>query len=310
MHMKTRPLHPRFGVEISGVDLSDVTADLFAAIRAAFEDHSLLLIRDQSLDDAAHMRLARLFGPIEDRNADERAPDQPFEVPQVSNIAPDGSTVDPDDLHALHLKANMLWHSDSTFMPTPALANILVARVVTKTGGQTEFASTRAGWDDLPEPLKSETRHRAFWHRYAHSRAQISPELAALPMFHKWPDQLWNAVWRNPVNGREALYIASHAHAVEGMDSDSGAALIESLLKYVTRPEYVFSHTWNVGDVLVWDQRAVLHRARPWNTSEPRKLSSLCVSVTENDGIEDMKPDRASDGSAVTTGNRQDIMPT
>ncbi|MEL6617923.1 MAG: TauD/TfdA family dioxygenase [Pseudomonadota bacterium] len=287
--MHTTPLHDRFGVEIHGLDLSTIDTDGFRQLRTLFEEHSALLLRNQTLDDAAHVRLAHMFGPIEDRNADDLTGDDNFKVPEVSNIRPDGSTTDEMDLHTLHLRANMLWHADSTFLPVPALTNILVGRVVTQTGGATELASTRAGWADMPDTLKDQIRDKGVWHRYAHSRARISPELAALPMFHKWPDQLWRAVWRNPVNGAEALYIASHACAVEGMDADAGTALIEKLINWTTRSQYVYRHQWQVGDVLIWDQRAVLHRGTPWNHQEPRKLSSICVSATPEDGVDAMR---------------------
>jgi alpha-ketoglutarate-dependent 2,4-dichlorophenoxyacetate dioxygenase len=282
-------LHPRFGVRIDGIDLRALTPATFAPIRAAFEEHSLLFFPGQRIDSDDHLRLAGLFGPIEDRYADERPEGAAFKVPEVTNIREDGSTTGEMDLHTLNLKANMLWHADSTFLPRPALTNILVGRIVTETGGQTEFASTRAGWADMPEALKAQVRDTGLWHRYAHSRARISPELAALPMFHKWPDQLWRAVWRNPVNGRDALYIASHAFAVEGLEADAGAVLIDRLLEWVTQPRFVHSHTWNVGDVVVWDQRAVLHRATPWDYDAPRKLTSICVSATPEDGLAGMR---------------------
>ena len=289
MTFRTSAIHPRFGVQVDGISLSDVDEASFAPLRDLFERHSVLLFRNQDIDDAAHMRLARLFGPIEDRLADERGKDEAFTVPGVSNIREDGSVTGEMDLHTLNLKSNMLWHSDSTFMPNPALTNILIGRVVTETGGQTELASTRAAWADMPEDLKSRIRDRGFWHHYAHSRAQISPELAKLPMFHKWPAQLWRAIWTNPVTGDEALYIASHAYAVEGLPKDEGEKLIAELLRFVTQDEYVFSHTWNVGDVLIWDQRAVLHRATPWNYDEPRKLTSLCVTARDIDGLDTLR---------------------
>lgn len=289
MQLDTTPLHPRFGVEITNVDLRDIDAHNFGAIRAAFDTHSALLFREQEIDDATHIRLACLFGPLEDRNAETLTGGADFKVPEVSNITEDGTTTGEMDLHTLNLKSNMLWHSDSTFLPVPALSNMLVARVVTETGGQTELASTRAGWADMPEALKSRIRGRGIWHRYAHSRAKISKELAKLPMFHKWDDQCWKSVWTNPANGQEALYIASHAFAVEGMDAEEALELIDSLMNWVTQPEYVYSHTWNVGDVLVWDQRAVLHRATPWNYAEPRKLSSICSSATDADGLNDQR---------------------
>ncbi|MEL7261161.1 MAG: TauD/TfdA family dioxygenase [Pseudomonadota bacterium] len=287
--MHAKPLHPKFGVEITGVDLARVDDAVFGKIRTLFEAHSALLFRNQDIDDAAHVRLARHFGPIEDRNAENLTGGDDFKVPQVSNVREDGGTTGEMDLHTLNLQANMLWHADSTFLPTPALTNILIGRVVTETGGATELASTRAGWAEMDPALKSQLENAALWHRYSHSRARISPELAKLPMFNKWPDQLWRAVWRNPVNGADALYIASHACAVEGLDADTGAHLIDAALAAVTQPQFVYSHQWRPGDVLIWDQRAVLHRGTPWNYKKPRKLSSICVSATPDDGVDAMR---------------------
>ncbi|MBY6068484.1 TauD/TfdA family dioxygenase [Leisingera aquaemixtae] len=284
--IQTKPLTPNFGVEVSGMNLSDVSeGQIFAKLRALFEEHSALLFRAQDISNAEHMALAQLFGPIEDRKADERKPGEKFEVPEVSNVQKDGSTSGEMDLHTLNLKSNFLWHSDSTFLPTPALTNILIGRVVTSEGGATELASTRAAWAAMPEALKAKIRGRGIWHRYSHSRRKISPELAELPMFNKWPDQHWNAVWPNPVNGREALYIASHAFKVDGYDETESQALLDELMAFCTQPEFTYSHQWAVGDVLIWDQRAVLHRGTPWPYEQPRTLSSICASVTEDDGI-------------------------
>ena len=287
---KTRPLTSEFGVEVSGIDLAEVSNPrIFGQIRALFEEHSALLFRGQGLSDAQHKQLAELFGPIEDRKADERKKGEAFEVPVVSNVREDGSITEEMDLHTLNLKSNFLWHSDSTFLPTPALTNILIGRVVTTEGGATELASTRAAWAKMPEDLKAKVRGRGIWHRYSHSRRKISPELAELPMFNKWPDQHWNALWRNPVNGREALYIASHAFKLDGYDEAEGQALLDELITFCTQPQFVYSHSWQVGDVLIWDQRAGLHRGTPWPYEQPRVLSSLCASVTDADGIDRMR---------------------
>lgn len=283
---ETRPLTPSFGVEVKGIDLSEVTGDhLFGQVRALFEEHSALLFRNQDVSDEKHQELARLFGPIEDRYADERKPGEKFEVPKVSNVRADGSTTEEMDLHTLNLKSNFLWHADSTFLPTPALTNILIGRVVTTEGGATELASTRAAWAAMPEELKARIQGRGIWHRYSHSRRKISPELADLPMFNKWSDQHWNALWRNPINGRDALYIASHAFKVDGMDEAESQVLIDELIEFCTRPEFVYSHNWQVGDVLLWDQRAVLHRGTSWPYEQPRVLSSICTTVTEADAL-------------------------
>ncbi|WP_171180487.1 TauD/TfdA family dioxygenase [Ruegeria sp. HKCCD8929] len=284
--IQTKPLTQLFGVEVSDIDLADVRADnLFPELRALFEEHSALLFRGQDISDEKHMALAKLFGPIEDRQADERKPGEKFEVPQVSNVQEDGSTTGEMDLKTLNLKSNFLWHSDSTFLPNPALTNILIGRVVTTEGGATELASTRAAWAAMPEALKARVRNRGIWHRYSHSRRKISPELAKLPMFNKWPDQHWKAVWQNPTNGHEALYIASHAFKIDGYDEAESQALLDELIAFCTQPEFVYSHQWNVGDVLIWDQRAVVHRGTPWPYEQPRTLSSICSSATEADGI-------------------------
>ena len=287
MTIRTTPLNPHFGVEVTGIDLSDVTAEnLFPQLRALFEEHSALLFRGQDVSDDQHLALARLFGPIEDRQADERKPGEKFAIPKVSNVLDNGTTSGEMDLKTLNLKSNFLWHSDSTFLPVPALVNILIGRVVTTTGGATELASTRAAWAMMPENLKAKVRGRGIWHRYSHSRRKISPELAELPMFNKWPDQHWNAIWENPVNGREALYIASHAFKVDGYDEAESETLLEELTAFCTQPAFVYSHKWQVGDVLLWDQRAVMHRGTPWPYEQPRTLSSICCSVTEADGID------------------------
>jgi alpha-ketoglutarate-dependent 2,4-dichlorophenoxyacetate dioxygenase len=285
---ETTPLTELFGVEIKGVDLATLDADGYTDLRAAFEEHSALLVRNQTVDDAAHLRLARMFGPVENREAADLRESAGYKVPEVSNIRADGSITGAEDIHTLNLKANMLWHIDSTFLPIPALTNILIARIVTETGGETQLASSRAGWAEMPENLKQRIRNKSLCHHFSHSRASISPELADMPMFHRWPEQRWPAVIKNPVNGREALYIASHAFKIDGEDQGASATLIEELTAFITQPRYVYSHKWQVGDVLIWDQRAVLHRATPWNYDEPRKLTSLCVSLQPEDGLDAM----------------------
>lgn len=288
--LTTTPLTDSFGVEVSGVPLADIApSGCFDELRALFEDHSALLFREQDFSDEAHMELAHAFGPIEDRKADERKDGDAFEIPKVTNIRADSSLADDMDMHRLHLEANFQWHSDSTFMSRPALTNILTARVVSTEGGATELASTRAAWAAMPKAMRAKVRDRGIWHHYSVSRAKISPELAKHPMFNKWPAAHWRSLWTNPVNNRDALYIASHAYAVDGYDDADGAALLEELIDFCTQPQFTYAHDWRVGDVLIWDQRAVLHRGRPWPEDQPRTLSSICVSATDADGVEEMR---------------------
>jgi len=282
-----RSLHPDFGVEIEDLDLREIDPDTdFPRVREAFESHSVLLFRGQNLDDDSHIRLARLFGPLEDRGDFDG-----FRVSRVTNVELDArpKEVRDSDQNLMNLKANMLWHTDSIFLPVPALANLLHAKVLPQTGGNTELVSTRAGWRKLTESLKSRVRGKVFLHRYSHSRKKVDPGLAESTLFQKWPDTRWPSLWRNPVNGEEALYLASHTFGIEDMEAEAGEALIEELIDALTQPEAVYSHPWKVGDVLIWDERATLHRGTPWPYEEARTLSSICVSVTASDGLGSMQ---------------------
>lgn len=293
--LKTTPLTENFGVEVHNVDLSAVSGEhLFPQIRDAFDTYSALLFRNQNFTQDDHVNLAKLFGPLEDRSQSDLKVRGEFKVPQVSNEKDDGGVTGENDLHTLNLKANQLWHTDSTFLPIPALVNILVARVVTSTGGETQLATTRAAWRDMPEELKATVRGKSIWHRYGHSRKKVSEELAKSQLFTKWEDQCWKSLWTNPANGEEALYIASHAYKIAGMSEEDSEPIIERLVAFCTQPQYVYSHKWQPGDVLIWDERATLHRGMPWPYDEPRTLSSICCSVTEADGLGSVRGERAA----------------
>ncbi len=282
--MRLTALHPRFGVEVHDVDLREVTSNRgYPEIRAAFEEHSLLLFRDQRLDDAAHLALGKLFGPIEDRamGAMGNTP----RMDNVTNRMEDGSIAAADDLRTIDLMGNQLWHTDSIFLPVPALANILAARVLSSTGGETEFASTREAWKDLSPARQEQLQDAVFRHQLSHSRKKLSATLAEQPHITRFNAQSWKAVWRNPVNGADALYFASHTFAVDGMESAEALDLIDSLTAHATQPHKVYTHHWQLGDVLIWDERALLHRGRPWPYEEERTLASICVTATEADGV-------------------------
>ncbi len=284
--LNTSPLHPKFGKIVHDIDLAEVTAThLYPEIRLAFERHSALLFRNQSLDDIAHTRLARLFGPLENRPAMSAGREIEFAVSPVSNVADDGGVTDPQGLHTLNLQGNMLWHTDSTFLPIPSLVNILAAKTLPTKGGETELASTRVGWAEMPAEMKAGLSDAIIWHRLSNSRSKISTELAALPAMTRWPDRPWRAIWPNPVTGEEALLIASHAFAIEGLGYKDGQKLLAAAIDFCTKPGNVYTHNWALGDVLIWDERATLHRGRPWPYDQPRTLMSICCSATEADGL-------------------------
>jgi len=291
--MQLRPLGDGFGAEVQGLGLADVVArdQAYAAVRAAFETHSVLLFRDQAVDDELQAAFSRRFGPLETATPASLGEGTPFTI--LTNIDPATGALAPHDgKEALRALANQLWHTDSCFKSPPALASVLSARVIPVSGGETEFASMRRAWERLPEDRRAQLAHAYAWHDYAHSRSKIAPHLASDRERNKLPPVCWRMTWRNPANGRIALFIASHTYAIEGMPEADAQALVAELIDFATRPGQTFEHRWRPGDVVMWDNRAVLHRGRPWSLDEPRYVVRTTVSATNADGLVEMWPPR------------------
>ena len=284
------PLGPGFGAELRAVSLTDVACDdaAYAVARAAFEEHSLLLLRNQEVTDEIQLAFSRRFGPPEVTKVGSQGTGTNFVI--LTTIGADGKVVPSDHRMAMRNKANQLWHTDSSFKRMPALASILSARSIPGHGGETEFVSTRLAFERLDPQLQKQLENSFAWHDYAHSRGQIAAGLATPEELAALPPQCWRMVWRNPANGRGALYLASHAYAVEGMEPVAGARLIEELTAAATAPGCNYLHQWRQGDVVMWDNRATMHRGRPWPSHEPRLMIRTTISATEADGLATMRP--------------------
>lgn len=266
------PLHADFGAEISGVNIAQPLADAeWAAIRAAFEEHSVLLFRGQAMDDASQIAFSERFGPLERTISANPAGGTAFA--RQSNIdINDGTVIPPDDRRMIYQKANMLWHSDSSFKPVPSLCSVLSARQVPSTGGNTEFVSCRAAWDRLPPARQAALEGLIVVHSLTYSRGLVDPTVLTEAQKAEVPPVRQALVRANPVNGRKALFIGAHASHIEGMPLEEGRALLAELLEIASPPTAVFSHEWRQGDVIVWDNRCALHRATPYDSQKYRRL--------------------------------------
>ena len=284
------PLGPGFAAELRGVTLADIAADdaAYAAARAAFEQHSVLVFRGQQVADEGQLAFSRRFGPPEVTKVGSLGTGSHFVI--LSTIGPDGKVVPPDHRYALRNKANQLWHTDSSFKRVPALTSVLSARIIPARGGETEFVSTRLAFERLDPALRKKLENSFAWHDYAHSRGQIAADLANPEERAALPPQCWRMVWKNPVNGRSALYLASHAYAVEGMEASAGKKLIDELMDLATAQGTSYVHEWKSGDVVMWDNRATMHRGRPWPAHEARFMVRTTISATEADGLAAMRP--------------------
>jgi alpha-ketoglutarate-dependent 2,4-dichlorophenoxyacetate dioxygenase len=287
--MDVVPLGPGFGAELRGVTLADIVADdaAYAVARAAFEQHSVLVFRNQEVTDEVQLAFSSRFGPPEVTKVGSQGTGSHFVI--LSTIGPEGKVVPPDHRLSLRNKANQLWHTDSSFKRVPALTSILSARIIPARGGETEYVSTRLAFERLDEGLRNKLENSFAWHDYAHSRSQIAPDLASPEERAALPPQCWRMVWKNPANGRGAIYLASHAYAVEGMEPAAGRKLIEELMEAATAPGVSYLHQWRGGDVVMWDNRATMHRGRPWPAHEPRLMVRTTISATEADGVDTMR---------------------
>jgi alpha-ketoglutarate-dependent 2,4-dichlorophenoxyacetate dioxygenase len=288
--MEIVPLRPGFGAELRGVMLADVAAHdaVYAAVRAAFEEYSVLVFRNQDVTNESQLAFSRRFGPPELTKVGSLGTGTRFVI--LTTIGPDGKVVPADHRYAMRNKANQLWHTDSSFKSLPALTSILSARIIPENGGATEFASTRLAYERLDPAMRSKLENSFAWHHYAHSRGKIAPDLASKEELAALPPQCWRMVWKNPVNGRSALYLASHAYAIDGMDPVAGEKLIDELTAAATAPGTTYMHPWRAGDVVMWDNRATMHRGRPWPAHEARYMVRTTISVTAADGLESMRP--------------------
>src|SRR5436190_10507596 len=244
-------LGPGFAAELRGVSLAQVANDdaAYNATRAALEEHSVLVFRHQQVTDEAQLAFSRRFGPLEVTKVGSLGAGTNLVI--LSTIDESGKVVPADHRFALRNKANQLWHTDSTFKRVPALASVLSARVIPALGGETEYVSTRLAWERLDPALRKRLESSFAWHDYAHSRGKIASDLASPEERAALPPQCWRMVWKNPANGRNALYLASHAYAIEGMEQAAAQRLLAEMIEAATAPGLTYVHIWRNGDVVM-----------------------------------------------------------
>ena len=272
MTIKVTRLNAAFGAEIWGIDIARPVDDAtWAEIRAAFEEHSVLLFRNASLDDETQIAFSRRFGELEISRSMNPAAGTPFARQSNLDIKT-GEVIPSEDRRMIYQLANMLWHTDSSFKRVPALCSLLSARIVPPEGGATEFASARCAYTSLPDELKRRAEGAVVVHDFAWSRDQVRPGFFTAEERAVYPPVRHPLVRTNPVNGRQSLFLGAHASHIDGLSVEEGRALLNTLQAHVTQPQFCYRHEWQAGDLVVWDNRCVLHRATPYDTSRYKRL--------------------------------------
>ena len=267
-----KQLTPAFGAEVSGVDITEgVDISDFAEIARLFNDYSVLVFRSQHIDDQQQIAFSKRFGPLEGTVRSNVGAGS--EIAMISNVDPETDTILPsDDWRNVYNSGNEMWHTDSSFKRVPATASLLSGREVPPEDGETEFATGRAAWEDLEDALKEELEDLVAIHDFAYSRGLIRKDLVDEAQRRETPPVPQAVVRRNPANGRRNIYAGAHASHIRGRDVEESRAFLRSLTDRIVRERYVYTHRWQQGDLVMWDNRCCLHRGRPWNKAKYRRV--------------------------------------
>jgi alpha-ketoglutarate-dependent 2,4-dichlorophenoxyacetate dioxygenase len=269
MSIEVRPLHPVFAAEMTGVDLRQPPgAGLAEQVEAAMDRYAVLVLRDQCIDDDQQLAFARALGPLEPMPAVVDANLQRLkhrEMVDISNLEVDGSILGADDRRRMFSLGNQLWHTDSSFKPTPAKHSMLHARIIPPSAGETEFADMRAAWDALPADTQALVEPLVCEHSLVYSRALLGFDSFTEEerrLFAPVPQRL---VRRHPGSGRRSLFLAAHIGSIQGWPRPEALALIRDLTEHATQREFVYRHVWRVHDLVIWDNRCTMHRGRAYD---------------------------------------------
>jgi len=289
MSLEFRRLHPHFFAEASPIALREVhDAETLAAIRSAMDAHAICLFRDQAFSDSEQLDFARrLDGVLHAKTgarvvAKNRLGDDDA-LTDISNVGENGALLAANDRQRLYRLGNRLWHTDASFEDPAGRYSMLHARVVppAQAGGDTEFADMRAAYDALDERMKARLEGLRVRHSIAYSRQTLGFEFTAeeaslLPGAE-------HPLVRVLPSGRRSLYLASHAAQIIGWSLPEGRLLLRELIEHATQPQFVYRHAWRAGDLVIWDNRATMHRATPFDDAslrrELRRVTTLDIAA-------------------------------
>ena len=276
MALQFKQLHPLFAAEASGIDLTQpVSADTAREIDDAMNKHAVLVFRGQPLTEDQQVAFASSFGTL-DAGLKKLRPGAPSrfrheETIDISNVRPDGGLHGASDRKTISNLANQLWHSDSSFERPAAKYSMLHSVVVAASGGDTEYADLRAAYDALPADLKAEIASLHSVHAALHSRIWLGDHPTA-DEIAKMPPVRWPLVRTHSGSRRKVLWVGVHATHIIEKSVAEGRVLLAELLEHATQREFIYRHKWQAGDLVIWDNRATIHRGKRFDMTQPREL--------------------------------------
>jgi len=274
---------PFFGGVVSGIDITrPLSGEQAVAIEKGMDQYGVLVFHDQRFDDDTQLAFSRNFGALEEASGDlnwgKPRRIASAHVNDISNLDNDNRVMARDDRKRLFGLGNRLWHSDSSFKAVPAKFSLLSARSIPSVGGNTEFADMRAAYDALDGETKAEIEDLVCEHSQLYSRALLGFADFTDEDRERFKPVLQRLVRRHPSTGRKSLYLASHAGAIVGWPVPEARALLRDLIEHATQRQFVYAHTWKQWDLVMWDNRATMHRARPFDPKEVRDMHRTTVA--------------------------------
>jgi alpha-ketoglutarate-dependent 2,4-dichlorophenoxyacetate dioxygenase len=277
MPITMRQVGPCFAAEVEGIDLTKpLSPEQVEAIHAGMDQYAVLVFHDQRINDEQQLAFTRSLGDIEHaigtslRGASEQR--LPSTFADVSNLDKDNNVFKRDDRPRLFGLGNRLWHSDSSFKVVPAKYSLLHARSIPSKGGNTEYADMRAAYDALDAETKAEVEELVCEHSQLYSRAILGFTDFTDEERERFKPVHQCLVRTHPVTKRRSLYLASHAGGILGWPVPEARAFLRDLVEHATQRQFVYAHTWQVNDLVMWDNRQTMHRARPFPAHEPRDM--------------------------------------
>jgi len=278
MPLSIRPLHPVFAGEVEGVDCRrPLDGEEVAAIKAGMDEYAVLVFPGQELTDAEQIAFTRHFGELEGYNTAghiRRREDHRLGpgIADFSNLDKSGALMSVEDRVWFFKLADRLWHSDSSFRPVPAKYSLLSGRVVPSWGANTEFADMRAAYDALDDRSKAEVEDLVCEHSLMHSREAIGFTELTLEEIEAFRPVRQPLVRTHPASGRKSLFLAAHAGAIVGWTIPEARMFLRDLIEHATQRKFVYSHQWRPNDLVMWDNRTTMHRARRFDHREVRDV--------------------------------------
>jgi len=266
--ISTRRLGEHIGAEVTIADKGALLDDSTAReVLDALEEHTVLVFRGLNFDDAAQVAFSRKLGDVVILGGRTPGPDDPY--PEIFKITLDRKK----NRGAEYLKGTFFWHIDGATDEVPTKASLLTARQIADAGGDTEFASTYAAYEDLPDEDKERFERIRVVHSLEAAQRLVRPDPSPeeLKAWRTQPSREQPLVWTHR-SGRKSLVLGATAAHVVGMSEEAGRALLDRLLEWATRPDFVYRHEWRVGDLMIWDNRGALHRALLYDSHSPRLM--------------------------------------